>query len=83
MDFVDIASYFSREAKFKLVLLTDDPNFFAIKIINMLTKTNHKNQKVANDLIISDPFDIEDDNPLEKCHNIITRHSSEYVIKNI
>lgn len=57
-DLVDLSSYYSREAKLKLVLLTDDANFLAIKILNMLTKAANKNQKIVGNLKIDDPLDI-------------------------
>lgn len=82
-DLVDLSSYYSREAKLKLVLLTDDANFLAIKILNMLTKAANKNQKIVGNLKIDDPLDIEDMNSFEKYHNILSKHSSDYVIQKM
>lgn len=49
----------------------------------MLTKSANKNQKSVGNIRIDEPYDIEDADILERYHNILARHSSDYVKDNI
>lgn len=76
---MELKVFYKREVKLKLVLLTDDISLSNKKIIGMLSSKSNKNIKELDYLIIEEPFDIADADPLEKYHSILSRHCSSYV----